>query len=360
MGGLLEGKNLDDLYVTAVRDVYLSRLSSFVVVTLVIYDYIVTLDREVELIWRQRWSLIKAVYLWHRYFGIICVVFQVIAFTYNKINDDFCSFWIRWEVWGYPAVVFSTELVLILWIWIVWNRQKTILVSLLGGFFLEITAVIVILVYTMRNFTASSHVLPHVTYCFVTKASPAFRFVWLPILVFDSMLLSLFLFHGLRVRGMHIRRGYSSMTMIYRHSLLNFIGIFASYLTCAIMWMVAESGLAQVPVGFALALSITNCTRLLLNIRRAYYSTPSEVISGDTTYRRDSGSPIQSLRWARANNPESIESLHLAANDNDAHIGETTEDTEETYVNGRRIGHAQSDSGEEMELKELRADATAP
>lgn len=33
-----------------------------------------------------------------------------------------------------------------------------------------------------------------------------------------------------------------------------------------------QFGLYQIPVGFALALSITNCTRLLLNIRRAYYS----------------------------------------------------------------------------------------
>jgi hypothetical protein len=30
--------------------------------------------------------------------------------------------------------------------------------------------------------------------------------------------------------------------------------------------------MAQVPVGFALSLSITSCTRLLLNIRDAYYA----------------------------------------------------------------------------------------
>lgn len=69
--------------------------------------------------------------------------------------------------------------------------------------------------------------------------------------------------------------------------------IFASYLLCAVIWTAAEvslrlfakqfvnltchaskPGLAQIPVGFALSLSITNCTRLLLNIRRAYYIKP--------------------------------------------------------------------------------------
>ncbi len=33
-----------------------------------------------------------------------------------------------------------------------------------------------------------------------------------------------------------------------------------------------QLGLYQIPVAFALALSITNCTRLLLNIRHAYYT----------------------------------------------------------------------------------------
>lgn len=37
-----------------------------------------------------------------------------------------------------------------------------------------------------------------------------------------------------------------------------------------------QIGLYQIPVSFALAFSITNCTRLLLNIRRAYYSGVSD------------------------------------------------------------------------------------
>ena len=84
-----------------------------------------------------------------------------------------------------------------------------------------------------------------------------------------------------------------------REGLISACRIFASYLACAIIWLTStvrffslhiavqltltlpshahmfprtQMGLYQAPVGFALALSITNCTRLLLNIRRAYYS----------------------------------------------------------------------------------------
>ena len=39
-----------------------------------------------------------------------------------------------------------------------------------------------------------------------------------------------------------------------------------------------QLGLYQVPVGFAVSLSITNCTRLLLNIRRAYYPGVSDPV----------------------------------------------------------------------------------
>ncbi|KAG1738374.1 uncharacterized protein EDB91DRAFT_457133 [Suillus paluster] len=36
----------------------------------VIYDWVLTFEEEIELIWRQRWSLITVLYLVIRYIGI--------------------------------------------------------------------------------------------------------------------------------------------------------------------------------------------------------------------------------------------------------------------------------------------------
>lgn len=349
----LDPEKLLDQYLTAVRDMELSRLAAFVVATAVIYDYIVTFDLEIVLIWGKRWSIIKAVYLWHRYFGILCVIFQVVALTYNGVNDGFCNFWIHWETWGYSALIFSSELVLILWIWVICNRSRLVLVTLLGLFAAEVTGVIVVLVISFRHTVGSAHLLPNMTYCFARGTVPSFKFLWVPILGFDTILLAIYLYQGYRTRGLHKRKGFSSMHMIYKHSLLNFLAIFASYLSCATMWIVAEPGLIQIPASFALALSITNCTRLLLNIRRAYYIGPSHmhlsngsglVIHSSGFGTPNSATPLASLRWARRDNSmESIRSQTMLDED---------VDSSDTLYNG--LG---GPSGSHYEMNEIKSSA---
>ncbi|KAG2109080.1 hypothetical protein BD769DRAFT_1498156 [Suillus cothurnatus] len=37
---------------------------------IVVYDWVITLGQEIELVWRQRWSLMTVLYLVIRYIGI--------------------------------------------------------------------------------------------------------------------------------------------------------------------------------------------------------------------------------------------------------------------------------------------------
>lgn len=50
------------------------QVASYVLVassTAILYDYALTFEQEVELIWRQRWSLIAFLYIIVRYVGIL-------------------------------------------------------------------------------------------------------------------------------------------------------------------------------------------------------------------------------------------------------------------------------------------------
>ncbi|KIK41196.1 hypothetical protein CY34DRAFT_806374, partial [Suillus luteus UH-Slu-Lm8-n1] len=42
---------------------------------LVVYDWVLTIGQEIELIWRQRWSLMTVLYLSIRYIGILYSVY---------------------------------------------------------------------------------------------------------------------------------------------------------------------------------------------------------------------------------------------------------------------------------------------
>ncbi|KAH9894953.1 hypothetical protein C8Q73DRAFT_644908 [Cubamyces lactineus] len=269
--------------VVSVRDIRYTQLVSFVTATIVIYDYIVCIEREVELIWKKRWSVIKFAFLWHRYFGLLCVILQV--YGQHRIDVPYsplwaCSFWFYWETWGYCAVLFTSEAVLLLWIHVVYNKNRVILLVMSAFYAVEVASVLTILTFSFENFEAHvSGFLGDVEYCIMEQPPKIFQMLWIPILAYDTLLLLLFLWRGCRPTLCCSRKFSdhdSLLDMVYRHSLLNFLAIFGTYLSCAAIWLSSSISLYQIPVSFALALSITNCTRLLLNIRRAYYTGTSD------------------------------------------------------------------------------------
>ncbi|KAL4248916.1 hypothetical protein ABKN59_007587 [Abortiporus biennis] len=172
----------------------------------------------------------------------------------------------------------------------------------------EVVAVIAILVRSLEHFEAKGHTIPHVEYCVITHASTSLELLWIPILAYDSILLTLFLYKGfISYASERARNRFGVLNMVYEHSLLNFLAIFASYLACAVMWTAFDPGLAQIPVSFAIALSITNCTRLLLNIRRAYYTSPDQIQVNHPPPNESihSGTPIAAWNVNELQSPQS-------------------------------------------------------
>jgi hypothetical protein len=58
-----------------------SRIASYFAVAAsagVMYDWVLTLGQEVELLWRQRWSLMTVLYLSLRYLGILYAVLNIL------------------------------------------------------------------------------------------------------------------------------------------------------------------------------------------------------------------------------------------------------------------------------------------
>ncbi|KAI0371092.1 hypothetical protein BV20DRAFT_942953 [Pilatotrama ljubarskyi] len=278
-------------FITGVRDIRNTRLISFVCI-----------EREVELIWKKRWSVIKFAFLWHRYFGLLCVIIRSkgspLLLSYLASNS--CSFWFYWETWGYCGVLFTSEAVLLLWIYVVYSKNRYVLAVMGACYVAEIASVLCILGLSFEHFEARAFRFLDVEYCVMGELPTTFKLLWIPILAYDTLLLLLFLWRGCRsTMGCNRKLSYAHdnlLDMVYRHSLLNFLAIFGVYLACATIWLTSRIGLYQIPVGLALALSVTNCTRLLLNIRRAYYSG----VSAPLLYN------IRSIPATGANTPASM------------------------------------------------------
>ncbi|KAL4068087.1 hypothetical protein J3A83DRAFT_4256352 [Scleroderma citrinum] len=54
--------------------------------TLVLYDYAITLDKEVEYVWTKSTSVVTLIYLTLQYFGTIAMMFYTIILLWNGVN----------------------------------------------------------------------------------------------------------------------------------------------------------------------------------------------------------------------------------------------------------------------------------
>ncbi|KAG2034961.1 hypothetical protein BDR03DRAFT_963719 [Suillus americanus] len=87
-----------------------SLVASFVVVT---YDWALTLGQEVELVWRQRWSLMTVLYLSVRYLGILyAALYMLSSVTAISLTDTQCL--VIYNVRNWTGVLVFTMLFVIM------------------------------------------------------------------------------------------------------------------------------------------------------------------------------------------------------------------------------------------------------
>ncbi|KAJ7179547.1 hypothetical protein C8R46DRAFT_643602 [Mycena filopes] len=263
------------------QSVQSTRLAAVGSATVLLYDHLITFDQEIDVVWRRDWSFLKCVFLFHRYLGLLCVIIELFAILSPNVTDSVSTFWFQWEMWGYTVVVLTSELVLLLWIFFLYNKNTNVLAFLGILFFGQTVSVIVILARSFAHLSITAHFdgAP-AGFCSLHNQPDFFSFYWLPVLLYNSAILALFIIKSTDAfRAAYIPRVHG----IYRRSLINFLAIFTVYLVCCILWIAGDFALGQIPVGFALAFSITNSTRLLINIRHAYYTREDVDLNRSTT-----------------------------------------------------------------------------
>ncbi|KAG2139209.1 uncharacterized protein EDB93DRAFT_1330315 [Suillus bovinus] len=111
--------------------------SYFVVAAFVglMYDWALTFGQEVELVWRQRWSLMTFVYLSVRYLGIFSAALNVLNNVPTISQTDTVS-WILDLVWDWTCFVVYTMLwvIIITRLHAMYQRSRKILTFLIVAF----------------------------------------------------------------------------------------------------------------------------------------------------------------------------------------------------------------------------------
>ncbi|KII95593.1 hypothetical protein PLICRDRAFT_222027 [Plicaturopsis crispa FD-325 SS-3] len=222
------------------RLIHATRICQLAPASVALYDHAITIDQEVELIWSKKWSISKL----------------------------FIS----------TVLIFIMQIIMQLRVYAMYRQSRRIALLLCTNFFAEIAAATVLLVLTELDTddSISQRPIPGGGLCTVVGVPRYLGPLWFPIMAFESMLVSLALWVGIRhVWKMPNWTPGRILRVLLRDSIFYYVIIISAYAVNAYIWLSLSTLGAiwlEIPPGFSIAATVIMGSRLILNLRRVYWS----------------------------------------------------------------------------------------
>ncbi|KIJ58660.1 hypothetical protein HYDPIDRAFT_33957 [Hydnomerulius pinastri MD-312] len=283
-------------YISAARVVQITRICQLVPCVVMFYDHILAFDQEVEHIWKSSRSLNTVAYLILRYGGSAAGLLNVFAFLAEEhaSNDVFQMLvssiidlatalmynavpvpqvFLVLRGWSACLMLWLVQFILQMRLYALHNNSKKILLLNGGAYIAEIVVMSTALGLEDVNFD-------------VLNLSRAFYSIWLPPLIFESILCLLAIRIGIQRSKDHFRPALISGTrlvnVIVMGNVMYFVMVLVSCIVNVAMWQNLGPEWLQVPEGFPLAVEVIAGCRLILHIRSAASGGPNDTMSSST------------------------------------------------------------------------------
>ncbi|KAF7351580.1 hypothetical protein MSAN_01590500 [Mycena sanguinolenta] len=253
--------------VVALQNVVTSRYVSVAGYVVLLYDHLLTLDDEVEYVWKADNTVAKVLFLILRYMVPLFLTGETITrsgLSVISMSDVTYAGWI--------SICISNFLVL-LRIWttlprghrlVVWSLWFYVAMQLVG---LGVTT------WVIRNFIPVLYFDSAVGFCsFSTK--PSVAWLWMPGLIFEVTVFVAVCWNALdRPRALGTDSNDHITRMLFRDGLTYFVILFVLRISNTVIAFVAPLSLIFVAVYFIWAATTVTTSRLIINARRAVGET---------------------------------------------------------------------------------------
>ncbi|KAF7292765.1 hypothetical protein MIND_01175000 [Mycena indigotica] len=258
--------------------------------TILLFDYGLTLDAEVSLIWDSRWTFSKALYLMSRYSPAFDVPILLYYSTVNNIPFKQCAQLQAASSWGTVFGIAVAEAILVLRTYALSGRKRGVLVFFTTLWIIGISASIVLLALFERTVTYGPPPSSFIPGCYLVEGDVIYAGIpFIIVLINDTIIMAYTLWIGLK-NYRHTRNPL--IVTLYRDGVTYYLILCAiSALNVAIM-LQAPSVTAQLFNTFLRVIHSILSTRILLHVREAKFR------SGETIHGGNSAVPRVTLSFA--------------------------------------------------------------
>ncbi|KAI0954183.1 hypothetical protein AcV7_007485 [Taiwanofungus camphoratus] len=237
---------------------------------LMVYDYCLTFNDELRYMWEGRFVWTRVLFWMNRYWPMANLIFDNIILGVAHPSDiELCSFWFKWFFYANMTTRVCISAILILRLHVMFNCDRRLLITLCALFCAEFAAESTIMARVV--YSAKVYPMPpqfsKLTGCVPIVTQRYAWAYWLPVLVFESIMLSLSVVKSVRQAQEDTRTPYVTVVLL-RDSVVYYGGIIGPILINCIVWKSKVSlFFAFVPTSLMMN-SILGC-RMLLNIQKA-------------------------------------------------------------------------------------------
>ncbi|KAF8174454.1 hypothetical protein K438DRAFT_1980203 [Mycena galopus ATCC 62051] len=231
--------------------------------TVLVFEHISTLPEEIEFVWKSRLSLWSLLYVWTRYYTLVTVAIDVSWKSRHRTCS--CRYFILAEMITITVAAVSVDSILVLRVWILYNKSRWLIYFLVPLMTAEIIALLTI---------GSLSILP-------AKAVPRlFGFYAVPLLAIAIIMFSLTFYkcseHLLRTR---FAARMPIVAQFLRDGVFLFLTILVSTTVELGIWIRGRQTLVEVPIIPAIVLHAVLGARILLNIKNLGTGSNDESVS---------------------------------------------------------------------------------
>ncbi|KAF8603530.1 hypothetical protein BDV93DRAFT_606800 [Ceratobasidium sp. AG-I] len=277
----------------------LAKIFNIVALTFLSWDIVITLGAEIEYIWKSRWNTIRVLYMIARYFSLVTIGTHSIILFHPTISlsryapdhgmpdgvvfmfDFSCNVALRVSVTLTVVGIASTMLLLLLRVWVMWDKSLWVLFPLLALYTGVQIIPVVLLVPRVYRMNAIENPLPGIlTGCTTpfTAEFPWFR----PLLCGLAYETTLF---GLTVY--QAWRSYKACTQIplLTHLAKDGAVYFLVVVVTILLTLIGTTNTKTLPAamnsGMFLGVTSSMCCRLVLRLRSYAYAISTLSLTGD-------------------------------------------------------------------------------
>lgn len=250
------------------RDVTQTRYTLAAAAVIVFYDWILTLDSEMRLIWPARRSVVKTIFLVNRYCVPIIIGWANYAWSGRAVWFKHISCEVYLLVESSLVLLFFASLhyIISLRAWTLYGRNKVVGVLLWGGFILYLSSAFVLNIKALLAIPAN--LVPIINICFGTLPSYLWS-IWLPSIVFETFVFILTL-----VKAIQYQRSDMStpiLSVLYRDGFLYFLFISLNSACNLLFWALTPPFKVLLLKYVSTAVTLAAGSHLILDLREVGY-----------------------------------------------------------------------------------------